>query len=323
MKLALAIAVTALVGCAAQDHHEYADDTPCSSDGGRDVFNPYTGACELETCPPEDIKRIAMADCNSSCTDLDEYACQSTRGCYAAFDQYPGDDGPKFSGCWQTATSEPDVGSCQDLDAYHCSLHDNCAIYYAVDFNSARTFVYCWAEPSPGPFCDDIECGPGFHCDVECAMPGGEMQCKTACVADDAGSAGACTGDVSCGQPAPQCPDGTTAGIANGCYTGYCIPDADCGPPIPGECYGDLMCGPPSPACPTGTTPGIADGCYTGYCIPDDDCAAAPCETLTTEGACASRMDCSAVYTGTSCTCGANGCTCQMLSFTRCESWPL
>jgi hypothetical protein len=370
MKAWLAVFVVALAGC---DLYFNGDDDVMCGDiavAPTQLYrDPYTGTCitidtgydcnscncpELDTPPPGPRPDYGL--CYSSCTDLDEGTCQATPGCYASYDQPDG--GPNsatYSGCWQTPISGPIQGSCQNLDAFSCSQHDDCAIVYDAVYHS---FQQCIDEPAKtDPSCEATDCGPGYHCDLQCDSAGGPMQCKTACVADDSGcdcsagyecvktcetagdgslwcgdecvpsgggDPGTCTGNVTCESPYPVCPSGTTPGIANGCWTGYCIPNADCGPHDPGECYGDLTCtdiGPP--ACPAGTTAGIANGCWSGYCIPDSACAAAPCETLTTEDACSARMDCSTVYTGTSCTCDANGCTCESIAFARCEDWLL
>jgi len=169
--------------------------------------------------------------------------------------------------------------------------------------------------------CLAVDCGPGYTC-VETCDPtalDGTFVCGPQCVPDTM-DPGSCTGPVACDALPPSCPSGTTAGIRNGCWTGYCIPNSACGPGGPGECYGDVICTMASPACPTGTTPGVQNGCYTGYCIPTSQCPMAACETLSSENACASRGDCTPVYTGTDCTCYPSGCSCAELTYDHCES---
>jgi hypothetical protein len=91
-------------------------------------------------------------------------------------------------------------------------------------------------------FCeDDGQCFDGMICDVE----------RRTCVPISEPDPGTCYGDVFCDALPPECPEGTTPGIANGCYTGLCIALADCEqPPQPAceeimgeeECYSRLDC---------------------------------------------------------------------------------
>jgi hypothetical protein len=64
----------------------------------------------------------------------------------------------------------------------------------------------------------------------------------------------------------------------------------------------------------------VKNGCWSGYCIPQHECPIAACETLSDEMSCIARGDCTAVYEGTDCTCYPNGCSCENLTFDRCES---
>lgn len=169
--------------------------------------------------------------------------------------------------------------------------------------------------------CALIDCGPGYECVESCALSSnGTYYCESTCIPSNNGDPGSCYGNVACDALPPACPSGTTPGIKDLCWTGYCIPNAACGPNDPGECYGDVNCFANPPACPTGTTAGVLNGCWTGYCIPDGQCAAPACATLSSEQACTARADCAPIYQGTNCECTANGCTCETLSYERCES---
>jgi hypothetical protein len=182
--------------------------------------------------------------------------------------------------------------------------------------------------PDDPATCAAVDCGPGYDCvevcDAMAPTAGGLVppgQCYPQCVpVGGGGDPGACTGQVLCNALPPACPANTTPGILNGCWTGYCIPNADCGPLDPGTC-GQAACATLPPACPANTVPGVKNGCWSGYCIPQSACATATCETLTTEAACASRADCTPVYSGGNCTCYPGGCTCEDLTFARCETW--
>ncbi|HEY5928069.1 MAG TPA: hypothetical protein VIV11_40560 [Kofleriaceae bacterium] len=44
------------------------------------------------------------------------------------------------------------------------------------------------------------------------------------------------------------------------------------------------------------------------------------CAAVATEAACIARADCIPMYEGSDCTCGPNGCTCQTLTYDRCEA---
>jgi hypothetical protein len=168
----------------------------------------------------------------------------------------------------------------------------------------------------PDQTCANVDCGPGYTCAMECSSG----TCYPACIPSNNGGPGDCYGMVTCNIAPPQCPANTVAGVANGCWTGYCIPQSACGPNDPGQCYAPVTCGAPAPLCPTNTMPGVKNGCYTDFCIPIGDCEMPACETITDESTCELRMDCIPIYNGTNCTCSPNGCTCQDLTWERCES---
>jgi hypothetical protein len=174
----------------------------------------------------------------------------------------------------------------------------------------------------PDATCGTLDCGPGYVCAEQCPPPLSDAgPCKATCVPTNQ-DPGQCYGTVLCNTAPPACPANTTPGVASGCYTGFCIPVADCSPHDPGQCYAQVLCNSAPPACPGGTLPGVSttNGCYTGYCIPTNSCEVPACETLTTEQACTARNDCAPVYAGSDCTCTGNGCTCQTLTYERCES---
>jgi hypothetical protein len=325
--------------CYATYDDSYAGDDANAAFSGcwQTVPQPAPGSCDgLDpySCSTRDDCAIVYevtADLGkkfSACVDehaspqycLDDSACGSGAHCDTSTCYSNCPDGQACpSVCYGVCVS--DTPTCAAVDCgpgYHCE--NEC--YGDPNDPTAPTMDSCSATCIPDSNqCDVIDCGPGYDCVQTCDVAENDMQwCTSQCIPSNT-DPGSCIGAVTCDQAPPPCPLGTTAGVTNGCYTGYCIPDADCGPNDPGECYGDVTCDQAAPQCPAGTTAGIANGCYTGYCIPDGDCASAPCETLSTEGACTARMDCSAVYTGSNCTCDANGCTCQSLSFARCESW--
>ncbi|NVB77265.1 MAG: hypothetical protein HOV81_02620 [Kofleriaceae bacterium] len=358
-----------------------ADDTVCAGGGwgmpvpDSEYRDPATGQCSYfgggggycdESCGPCPLYEADVAplpdwgSCYGVCFGLDQNACLSTPGCYGA---YAGatDNGPeRFWQCWDTAPSGPVGGSCQNLDAYQCSRHDNCIGVFA-NTNYGNQFLRC--EDEPGGMqqtCASTDCGAGYHCEEQCyptddpTSPNEMSWCSPVCVPDQT------CATVDCG-PGYTCAD-VCAVDSNGQVTcnATCVPN---NPNDPGECTGNVICNalPPAcpmgtvpgisggcysgyciptnecgpkdpgtcgpaicamapPACPTGTVPGVKNGCWSGYCIPQHECPLAACETLTTEPACAARGDCTPVYEGTDCTCYPDGCTCTILTYDRCES---
>ncbi|RMH41710.1 MAG: hypothetical protein D6689_10485 [Deltaproteobacteria bacterium] len=245
------------------DDCNYGLDDPSPGASPDMLRNPETGQCEYfgggypcdDRCGPcpepagaeaDPIAYPSWAICDGYCETLDEVSCWAADGCRAAYVDVP--DGPAFYQCWGTDQTGPiRGGDCTGLDAYTCSLHDDCIAVHAADPCGAEAdeavpepcgggigwFEYCAPEPT-GCY-GDGDCEPGQRCNADelCLPPPG---CGPAC-------------DAVC--------------------FGYCVPDRE---PDPGRCDGEVLCDVPTPDCPAGTTPGILDGCYTGYCIPIEDC---------------------------------------------------
>lgn len=144
---------------------------------------------------------VDWAVCYQSCEGLDEQGCLTTSACRAAYVIDPGGS-QTFYECWGTAPSGPiQGGDCTALDAFSCSLHDDCSAVHesfeAVGENGGfqlalGNFQSCIPEPGTVP------------------------------------DPGSCVGEISCDEAAPNCPSDTIAGRENGCYTGYCIPVNEC-----------------------------------------------------------------------------------------------
>ncbi len=223
------------------------------------LLNPYTGQCEYyygggggNTCGDyggaNDLAPLPdWGQCLSTCTGLDEETCLATAGCRAG---YLGDcpegfdcDGTTYTfyECWEVSPAGPVQGDCNGLDAYECSLHDDCvAHHYPAGENfeapGIGNFGYCVAEVARGPNCSE---------------------------------------PVDCAAAPPDCPAGTVPGRQDGCWTGDCIAFADCDPPLDvGLCYDEVFCDSLPPDCPADSVPGVSDGCWSGYCIPLTDCEA-------------------------------------------------
>ena len=140
--------------------------------------NPETGRCEewvYSSC--YDYEVPAWGLCNSSCSGLGEDACLAADGCQAitADNCPPGAMCfaymPRFQTCWATGEVAPiPVGDCEGLDAYSCSMRDNCVAEHQLEWcncpdmadcdcypNWIGRFIACHAEPigPPLPPCAD------------------------------------------------------------------------------------------------------------------------------------------------------------------------
>ncbi len=267
------------------------------------------------------------------CWELDAQQCSRHDDCsmyYGYGDGIPPNAlvAPTFNRCGP----EPTTQGCSAVDCgpgSHCE--DQC---YPCDGKTGPCAPQCSPVCVPDePSCNLIDCAPGYTCIETCTgmdpTSGGDggaippSQCYAQCVPDGGGGGdpGSCTGFVACDALPPACPVNTTPGLLNGCWTGYCIPNSACGPNDPGSCDGQVSCLTGQPACPAGTVAGILNGCWSGYCIPQNDCPVTACEALTSESSCLARSECTPVYGGTNCTCSPNGgCTCEDLTYERCET---
>jgi hypothetical protein len=129
-------------------------------------------------------------------------------------------DGLGFYECWSVDMSGPvQGGQCAGLDAWECSLHDDCV---ALHTNT------CSAPTDPtDPNSGNIACGIGEF--RECAAEAG---------ADP----GQCYGGVECDSLPPACPPDSVAGRRDGCWTGACIPVNECEPPPCGAIADEQAC---------------------------------------------------------------------------------
>ncbi|HTM19895.1 MAG TPA: hypothetical protein VL172_05290 [Kofleriaceae bacterium] len=312
------------------------DDDDCDYGGGAaiavELRNPYTGLCEVGTggggnpCDPTYTDEAPPTDdwamCYGSCEGLDEQTCLATPACRGAYvsncAEWQGcsEQTYTFFQCWGTAPSGPiEGGSCEGLDAYSCSLHDDCVAHHFASSSCGNTdpnggadcapttdpynvgnFESCGPEPTVDQGCfDDWECPSGETCNSE-----------DVCLPSPYGCAAGGAGDalIPCD---------------NRCY-GYCVPIDN---PDPGNCYEPALCDIVGPACPEGTFPGILNGCYTGYCIPAAECPDSPpaCETLG-EADCNANAMCTAHYEGTNCHMVDGAWVCDSYYFSYCTTNP-
>ena len=139
------------------------DPVPCEGDviAPLRLVNPNNLACEDfssgcdGTCGPctleTDEPIPSWAACDTACTGLDELTCIGTAGCRAAHDWgcYTG-DGPcaaevSYLGCFGVDGTGPVQGRCAALDAWECSMHDDCIALHDT-YAAEGGFVECVPE---------------------------------------------------------------------------------------------------------------------------------------------------------------------------------
>ncbi len=294
--------------------------------------NPTTGECEYfggggGWCDPrcdsacasegavadEAVAQPSWAMCESSCTGLDEQTCLDTPGCRAGYvdECSTGGCAPQFRECWATDQTGPvQGGTCEGLDAWECSRHDDCIAVHSG----------CASDPAGNA--DRIACPIGNfdRCAAEPTTPDNGCFGDSDCKADErCNAAEVCLPAPGCGGSNPTDPNGGEGLVPcpDVCY-GECVPRVT----DPGECYTEALCDMITPACPTGSLPGVKDGCYTGYCIPVAECPDMPpaCETVTSEATCIARVECTGLYEGVGCTCDPSGCVCDEWVFQSCTT---
>jgi hypothetical protein len=290
-------------------------------DGTCQYFGGYPYPCDGTCGPCPEATGAAEPDwgsCYSYCEGLSENQCVATAGCYAAYLEKSSGDNPAFWGCWQTAPSGPVAGSCAGLNAHECSRHDNCSATYiaSIDVNSA-SFVQCNDERqyacqadtdcATGQRCDTTVCNPPPGCDPNCPNCGACPDvCYGVCVPKDPNS---CT-NVSCDAGyhcEEHCYGSGTTNMMSTCEA-LCVQDLTCA---------SVDCGPGYTCSETCTTDANGNTTCHPTCVQNQPDA---CETLQSESSCISRGDCVPVYNGQDCTCYPDHCTCQTLTYERCES---
>ena len=126
----------------------------CITDPEDGAIDPATGACTtisnadgcsfcFKPCLVWTVDHLNYAHCVTPCTSATEADCLARPNCRAAYT----DD--VFFACLATpAKSVFHDGRCGRLDAYLCSLHDNCTAHYTAHFDHTRSFDHC-ADENP------------------------------------------------------------------------------------------------------------------------------------------------------------------------------
>lgn len=203
MKIALLATLATLVtGCTLYyGGNDPKPDAPCytAPPSNQQLRDPTTGQCETvssgcNACEPcgtvSSTYPADWASCDTKCLGMSEATCLAAPGCQA---EYLSNGSPSYSfwGCFATAPSGPIEGSCDGLDAYGCSRHDDCEAYYGpVGDGDPTGFVKCVAEtpPPPPPACDTLtteadcklrsDCVPIYD-GQDCTCDSNGCTCKT------------------------------------------------------------------------------------------------------------------------------------------------
>ena len=239
---------------------------------------------------------------------------------------YPCDDicGPCPAAGDDISIANPDWGSCysqcEGLPEASCLSTAGCFAAYtdnpAADYpngDGLNEFYGCWQTAPSGPVhgscsgLDAQECSRHDDCSAVYASLTMEAtylkfeSCQPEHVVGGDCSLVDCAMGYHCEDHCYGDPNTNTMDVCQA----YCVQDltcasVDCGPGY--EC---------AEVCDDGTT---MSTCHP-TCVP-----ASSCETLTTETQCTNRSDCTPVYIGMDCTCTIYGCTCQNLTYDRCET---
>lgn len=170
----------------------------CQVVGGGGTCNPECGPCPETALAPIPT----WGFCFSACESLDEAACEADRSCRVIKDAQCAIDGTcetDFLGCVATDQQVDSVDCTQVTDGDSCSRSSECTAY---------------------------------HVSGGCSILSGDESCVTefAFCGPEGRGAGRCFEQAACDRTPPNCPAGTTAGVADGCFTDTCIPNDLCEP---------------------------------------------------------------------------------------------
>lgn len=205
-------------------------------------------------------------------------------------------------------------------------LLSGCSFYFGGDDDGDDDCLYPAGATEPGIGYEIRDPNTGI-----CQAWGGDYDCPDSC--------GPCPLAPSTPLPdwgmcysACEGLDETSCRDTSGCYAAYLNDPANDGGPKFWGCWATA---------PSGPVQGSCTNLDAYECSRHDDCTAtyessttqlnkfigcAPevvpvaCETLATEAACTDRPDCTPVYDGDQCTCYPDGCDCEILTYTHCET---
>lgn len=168
--------------------------------GGPGTCNPQCGPCpetsELAPVP-------SWGFCFSACESLDEAQCASDPSCRVI----------KDAECAISGTCETDFLACVVTDQFTDPTLDCTQL---TDADSCSRNPACTA----------------YHLSTGCTLDNNDPSCTAefAFCGPEGRGAGRCFDQAACDRTPPNCPAGTTAGVADGCFTDACIPNDLCEP---------------------------------------------------------------------------------------------
>ena len=169
---------------------------------------------------------VTLMACYGITSDYDCYpagtcACTSDYDC--PIGMYCDSPGTSYGTCTPSSTCDDDT-DCSG--AYECDI-DRTTCVPDLECTSNADCPY-------GLYCDDYAgiCTLGGDCDLDIGLGCGlGSRCDPehdVCFPCNSAECGACTGEVTCTAPPPECPEGSTPAIEAGCYTGACRDRVDC-----------------------------------------------------------------------------------------------
>jgi hypothetical protein len=203
----------------------------------------------------------------------------------------------------------PDYGSCHSicdgLTETACIQSPGCFAAYADNplADGPNVFKGCWQTAPSGPIhgmCsgnDAQQCSRHDDCSAVYIDSNSTLQFEE-CVPENGSGCDcamgyhceeACTGDPSAITCTTSCVEDLT------CEAVDCGPGYTCAEVCEIDANGVSTCHP--------------------SCVVDQ-----ACEALATEDTCKARSDCTPVYDGQNCTCTLNGCSCEVLTYERCQT---
>jgi len=265
------------------------------------------------------------------CWTLDAQECSRHDDCsmYYGYDSpFPANAlvAPTFSRCGP----EPTTQGCAAVDCgpgSHCE--DQC---YACDGKTGPCPAVCTPVCVPdGPGCSLIDCAPATPASrparawtrprvvVAPCRPATAMRSACPMAVETRARARARSCATRC---RPRARSTRPPGRENGCWTGYCIPNSACGPNDPGSCDGVTVCALPPPACPSGHRRRRAQRLLVGLLHPAERL---PGRGLRDADHRERLPRAPRVHPGLRRVqlhlLPGGGCTCETLTYERCETW--
>jgi len=201
-------------------------ETPCmDTPGCRAVYDANTDVDQ----PPQFLACWSIAPSGPApggCDGLDAYECSRHDNCVAFYDDDEDGSPLVFRGC----KLEQAKGCYSDADCgagAHCSVSDgDCGSPPGCDPQLGCPDV-CYGRCVSGDVCDNVECGPGAHCESQCYPCDGvdgpcDPICQPTCVLDQDSCAA-----VDCG-PGFECHEVCQGGGPDPSCSATCVPLGTC-----------------------------------------------------------------------------------------------